>query len=586
MKNFFASLLGTLVGFIIGLVGLVLLFFVGIAILLSAAKEKTVPIKENSVYHLQLHGNIVDRADDNPFQSILTNRPPDIGLNEVLRSIAFAKRSNKIRGIYLDVGFFRGGVGTVEEIRKALLDFRKSGKFIYAHGDFYTQKGYYLATAADEIYLTPTGGIDLRGLSAEVLFFKGFLKKIGLTAHVIRHGEFKSAVEPFMLDKMSDANRKQMKAYVGSIWDYMVGEIALSRNIAPEKLDSCINDFVGLQSEVLQKEHIVDSLIYKDEFQAIIRTKIGISEKGKIQLATTNMLSQPRGKKKSKIKNRIAVVYASGSIVNGRSSEEGIIASETFAEAIRDARNDSDVKAVVLRVNSGGGSALASEVIWREMELTKKEKPVVVSMGDIAASGGYYIACNADAVLAHPTTITGSIGVFGILFSGKNLLNDKLGITTDGIKTNKYADLASFNRPMRIEERMLIKRSIEKTYDVFIGRVADGRSVTKEKVDSIGEGRVWSGINAMEIGLIDEFGGLTDAIDLAAEKAGIHSYKVRELPEKPDPIEALLTKLSTRAKVKEIEALFNIDLSDIRDMQLLIDNPGIQMRIPYSVDIQ
>lgn len=587
MKNFFSSLLGTLAGFLIA--GMVMGggFLIFILILVAAGSDREVKIKPNSVVRIDLSGKIQDRAEEYAMPNIIYNTPPAQGLNNILTAIEHAKDNPKIKGIYLDLGMVACGVGSLEEIRAALLDFKESGKFIYAHSDFYTQKAYYLASVADKLYLTPTGGIDFRGLSAEVLFFKGLLKKAGLTPHVIRHGEFKSAVEPFLLEKMSPENREQITAYIGSIWDYMLKEIATSREISPDSLNGMVNSFVGFNADSAVSSDLVDALKYKDELLAEIRAELGLGSNKDINFVDLRDIKLPyKNKKKKRTKNQIAVIYATGSIVNGRSYEGDIIASETFAEAIRSARKDKHVKAIVLRINSGGGSALASEVIWREMSLAKEKKPVIVSMGDVAASGGYYIACNADAVLANPTTITGSIGVFGLLFSGKNLLNNKLGITTDVVKTNTYSDLASFSRPLRNDEYALIKNSIEGVYDTFISRVADGRGVTKESVDSIGQGRVWSGINALENGLIDKYGGLNDAIDLAAEKAGIGNYRIQTLPERPDPIQEFFMRFSAKIEVEDIETALDVDLQSVKEIDLLVKNQGVQMRMPYAIEVR
>lgn len=585
MKNFFSSLLGTLAGFVVAGIIMGIGFLIFIAIMVAAGNDKEVSVNPNSVVRVTLSGHIQDRADEYSMPNIIYNTPPSLGLNNILTGIEHAKDNPKIKGMFLDLGMVSCGVGSLEEIRQALLEFKSSGKFIYAHADFYTQKAYYLATVADKIYITPTGGIDFRGLSAEIMFFKGLLKKAGLTPHIIRHGEFKSAVEPFMLDKMSPANRKQVNAYMGSIWKYMVKEIAASRELSVDSVNSIVDNFVGFNGDSAVSADLIDALKYKDELYAEIRAELGLGSDKDINFVNLSDIKVPY-KKKKKSKNQIAVIYASGSIVNGRSYESDIIASETFADAIRTARKDKKVKAIVLRVNSGGGSALASEVIWREMTLAKEKKPVIVSMGDVAASGGYYIACNADAVLANPTTITGSIGVFGLLFSGKNLLNNKLGITTDVVKTNTFSDLASFSRPMRSDEYALIQNSVDGVYDTFISRVADGRGVTKEEIDKIGEGRVWSGINALENGLIDKYGGLKDAVALAGEKAGISNYKIRTLPERPDPIQEFFMRFSAKIDVEDIETALDVDLNAVKELDLLVKNQGVQMRLPYSIEVR
>ena len=448
MKQFFKFLFASMFGFIIGSILLFFLFLIIVSAAVSSAGKKETVVSENSVLHLQLDQVLKERSSANPlegfnFSKFESNNQP--GLNDILKTIRKAETDDHIKGIYIDLPYINGGIASVEEIRNALSHFRKSGKFIYAFADNYTQGAYYLASVANKIYLNPEGQVALHGLAAELMFFKGTLEKLEIEPQVIRHGKFKSAIEPFILDKMSDENRTQIAGLVNPIWQHMTDEICKSRNITPDDIKHMADSLTIRSAKDALSGKLVDKLAYFDEFSADLNAIAGIGKDEKLNLISLSAykhVPEKREKGSKLSKDKIAVVYAVGSISDGEGSDEEI-GSDRIAEAIREARKDDKTKAIVLRVNSPGGDALASEEIWREVVLAKKAKPVIVSMGDLAASGGYYISCGADMIVAQPNTITGSIGVFGLLFNTGNMLKNKLGITTDTYKTNTYTDMGS-----------------------------------------------------------------------------------------------------------------------------------------------
>lgn len=586
-KIFFASMLAIIItGVITGLI-----FFGIIAGLISSAGDKPVVVKENSILKITLDNEIVDRATDNPlqnidFMSLQSNQK--LGLYDILKCIKKAKTDKDIKGIYLELTDIEAGIATVEEIRNALVSFKDSGKFIISYSDYYSQKAYYLASASDKVYINPQGTIDFKGLSAELMFFKGTLEKLGVEPQIIRHGKFKSAIEPFILDKMSPENREQTITYMKSIWDNIVAGISESRKITSAELNNLADSMKIENATAALNYKLVDGLKYKDEIITELQTLSGVTEKEGLRFTSLgNYKKSPEKKeerKKGLAKDKIAIIYASGEIDMGE-GEDQKIGSEGLSKVIRKARKDSTIKAVVFRVNSPGGSALASEVIWREIVLTKKVKPVIVSMGDVAASGGYYISCPADVILADRNTITGSIGVFGVLWNGQKLMNEKLGITVDRVTTNTHSDIGSVFRPMEDSERAIIQKSVEEIYDVFITHVAEGRSIEKSQVDSVGQGRVWSGVNAKEIKLIDEFGGIERAIEIAKEKAKLDNYRIVELPRQKDPFQQILEQLKGDSQESAIKQYLGFSFKYYKNLNELINLKGVQARLPYFIDI-
>ena len=543
MKEFFKYVLATVVGFIaISVIGF-FLFLMMIGMLISST-EKQVSVKDQSMLVLDVSRQIVDRATNDPFENFDVpgfGRIKTLGMDDIKTSLNNAVDDDRIKGVYLKLSTVGGGMASVEEIRNMLKDFKDNcDKPVYAYGDMMDQKAYYLATIADKIVVHPMGMVDFRGIGGEMMFYTNLLEKVGIEAQIVRHGKFKAAVEPFMLDKMSDENREQTMVYMNSLWNHMLKGISEARNISVDDLNRLADEVQTLKKgEKLVEAGLVDAAEYKDQVLDDLREITGITgKKGIPVIGVSEYVKAPaKGKSAKYSRNKIAVVYASGDI--GMSLGGGTIIGDEIGREIRKARQDSSYKAIVLRVNSPGGSVFDSEVIWREVKLAAEQKTIVVSFGDVAASGGYYISCAADKIIAQPNTITGSIGIFGIIPNFGELLNDKLGITTDAIKTNKNSDFLSLTRPMTDYERMLMQTSIEEGYDTFISHVADGRNMTKEQIDEIGQGRVWSGENAKEIGLVDEFGGLDDAIEMAAEIAGVEDYRTVGLPALPDPFQEL-----------------------------------------------
>ena len=588
MKSFFKYLLATVVGILISVLLLTFVFF-GIVGTIISKQEKPVQIKPHSILMLKLNKPIQDRKPVFPFGGFkfgMLQPESKLGLNDILNNIQKAKADTNIRGIYLDLSIVPAGIATLEEIRDALLDFKKSGKFILSYSDTYLQSTYYLASAADKVYLNPAGNFSFVGLSSQIMFYKGALEKLGLQPEIIRHGKFKSAVEPLMLDKMSAANREQIKAYVGSIWEKIVHDISISRHLSKNELNKLANNLSLNTAQSAVNYKLVDATKFKDQVYDELKTLSGVDSSASLKLVKLSAYSKVPEKKtyKGLARDKIAVIYASGDVVMGDEKQNNI-GSEGIAETIRKARKDKNVKAIVFRVNSGGGSALASEVIWRELDLAKKVKPVIASFGDVAASGGYFIACPADTIVAEPTTITGSIGVFGVLLNSKEFLNKKLGITVDVYKTNDYSDFASVFRPLSPLEKQFFQISIDTFYDTFISHVAEGRGMEKSAVDSIGEGRVWSGINAKQIGLIDVFGGLTKAIEIAKEKAGLENYRIEELPEQVDPFQQIMNQLSEEVKVKILSNELGSSYKYYKFLKNIESYNGIQARLPYEISI-
>jgi len=589
MKKFLKYTLAVIVGSFVTIGILMIAFFIMVGIL-AASSQKEITVKDNSLLVMKLDGPIVERKTSDPiseaFSELLGEAAP-IGLNQILSSIEKAGRDDRIKGIYLESGMVMAGHATVEEIRDALVEFRETGKFIISNAPVYSQKSYYLATAADKVYLTPGGMLEFQGISAQRTFFKNTLEKLGIEMQVFRHGEFKSAVEPFTRTDMSEAARLQTITYTQSIWDHLTANVSESRGLTTEILNQTVDQVPMLRDgEFLLQSGLIDGLKYKD--QVINELKDSTNTDYEKDLNSIDIRKYAgvyvADEKKGISKNKLAVIYAEGEIDG--SDTEGII-SEDLSRTIREARRDSTIKAVVLRINSPGGSALGSEIIWREVKLTTEEKPLIVSMGDLAASGGYYIACPADTIVAQPNTLTGSIGVFGLIPNVKGLFN-KIGITTDRVKTNKFSDIPAIDRPFTPEEKELMQAYVEKTYDIFVEHCADGRNTTKAAIDEIGQGRVWSGENALDINLVDVLGGIDVAIDLAAEKAGVaEDYRIVELPEVLPPFEQFMKDLTGDAKAY-MKNLFwgNSEYGKtLRTIENLQNAYPIQARMPYELNL-
>ncbi|MDR1225276.1 MAG: signal peptide peptidase SppA [Prevotellaceae bacterium] len=585
LKSVLAAAIGSFVAMgVLSLVSAVL--FVGVMVSAIIGGEKMPkPLKSSSILELKLDKEIVDRSSDNlldRFSGLSFSTDNKLGLNDILKSIEHAEADDKIAGIYIDATTVMGGLASIEEIRNALLKFKNSGKFIVAYGDVYSQKAYYLSSLADKIYVNPEGGVDFKGLAGSVMFYKGALDKLGIDAQIIRHGKFKSAVEPFMYDKMSPENREQINTYVGSIWSHMITGISQSRNISRAMLNDLASKLSITESKDAVQYNFVDATRYKDQVLTELAELSLLKATDEPRFVSLDKYRKYLTESNPKAKEKIAVVYALGEI-----SDEGKngIVGNTLADELRAIRKDSTVKAVVLRVNSPGGSALASEIIWREVDLINQIKPVVVSMGDVAASGGYYIAAPASAIVANPTTITGSIGVLGVVFNVQKGAKEKLGITVDVAKTNDHSDMGNMFRPLSNTERSVIQKSVENVYGTFTKHVSDGRKMSVTQVDNIGQGRVWSGVDAKNIRLIDEFGGLNEAIAKAANISGVMDYKVVEYPKKKDQFAAIFELLGeTGVKVMNANKL---DVWDMEPLAGLRKQHGtVQARLPFVLEVE
>ncbi len=587
--KFLGNVLAVIVGLFIFSILSVLVTF-GMIAMIAASGEKEVTIKENSILHLNLNGrSLVERTSENEMDlSFLGNpfgREFKAGLVNLKKAIGEAKTNDDIKGIYLNTGLIMARQANLLELREVLEDFKTSGKFIVAYDEAYTEGGYYLASVADELYLNPMGAIDFNGFSSEVIFLKGFFEKVGIKPEVFRVGEFKSAVEPFILDKMSPENRLQTQSFLDDINKNALKGIAKSKGMNLDSLTKINVQMLVRKPEDAVKYGLATALAYEDEIEGKLKAKLGIGEDDKISSINASELNSTVKSKNVTSKNRIAVIIAEGDIVSGKA--DGAISSDKFAEEIRKARKDENIKAIILRVNSPGGSILASEVIWREMVLAKKEKPVVVSIGDVAASGGYYISCAADRIFASPVSITGSIGVFGVLFNGQRFLEQKLGITVDTVKTNTHADLGSVYRPLTSEERMVVQQSVEDVYTTFITRVGKGRNMRISQVDSVGQGRVWAGYDAGKIQLVDEFGGLNEAVAYAARLAKINEsdMRVQELPSEKPLFEKFISELSGEEEARILEERLGPAYKYYLQAKHLIQVKGVQARVPYEIEI-
>jgi len=508
------------------------------------------------------------------------------GLEQILKDLKKAERDENIEGIFLRLGNVPSGFSTISEVRQALLDFKKSGKFIYAYADIFTQKSYYLATAADSIFMTPEGVFMLTGLSAEATFYKNALDKLGIEMQVVKHGSYKSAAESFTRENLSEENREQIEGYVGSIWNNMLSDISDTRDIPVEKLNQIADELLTLESEKLVETGMIDGLIYYDEMLSLMKEKLGVEEEKDLEAIRLTSYADVIPKEKKEVsRDKIAVVYAMGMVIDGNAGE-GYIGSERIARAIRKARRDKTVKAIVFRINSGGGSVVASDVIYREALLAAREKPFVASMGDVAASGGYYIAAPADTILASPSTITGSIGVIFSIPNMKELMNDKLGVTTDVVKTNTYADIYSVFDPLDPQERLFIQKSVDDTYENFVNLVAENRNLSFDEVDAVAGGRVWSATDALDLGLIDMFGGLEKSIEVAAEMAGLETYRLQSLPKLDDPFTALMKELTGGARMKAIQKELGLEYMHYKNIQQIRNMHGLQAIMPFDIELK
>jgi protease IV len=592
MKQFFKFVLASMVGFLLTSVIVMVIIVVLIFGLFAEANDKTVEVESNSILQISFNYPVSERTPNNPLSALSflgIDGEKSIGLNDILANIKKAKTDDNIKGIFLNESAVTPGEATSEEIRNALIDFKKSGKFIVAYSEIYTQGFYYLASVADKVYINPKGIFLFHGFSQQITFLKGALDKLGIEAQIIKVGTYKSAVEPYFLTKMSDANRLQVTSYLGSLYDHFLTEVSESRKINKDSLFNYANELKIRLPEDALKYKLVDGLKYKDEILDELKQRTGLGTKDDLKTVELGDYlkgeSQTSDDNKKESKNRIAIVYASGEI-NGGDGDDNTIGSESISKALRQVRLDDKVKAVVLRVNSPGGSSLASDVIWREVMLTKKVKPIIVSMGDYAASGGYYISCAADSIFAEPNTITGSIGIFAVLPNMQKFFNDKLGVTFDGVKTGKYADLGNVSRPLTPEEHAILQNQVDHGYDDFTKAVATGRHKTQTYINSIGQGRVWTGEQAIKIGLVDRLGNINDAVKSAAKKAGVKNYKLVSYPEQKSIFNKFGAGLTAEVKTSMVKSELGDNFKyyeQIKSVSQMARTP--QARLPYDIVI-
>ncbi len=584
MKKFFKYLLIVIIGSITSF----FLFFLGIVAIIGIASSGSgddIKIKDNTVLLLDLSGTISERSEDNPLDAILSGGKSSLGLNDIKAAIDKAAKDDRIKGIYIESDGFVAGFATIEEIRNDLLKFKESGKFIYSFSPVYTLKSYYLASVADKVFLNPAGMLDFQGLSSSRTFYKNLLEKVGVEIQVFKYGEFKSAVEPYILDKMSEPARLQTEVYLNSIWENSLQNISLSRDISVEELKKIAEQVPAFMTDAnILATGLIDSLIYKDQMIDILKAETDTEAKNDINAISVSKYHKVYlpGKKKGLERNKIAIIYAEGAIDDGTST--GGINSEKLSRTIRQARRDSSIKAIVMRVNSPGGSGLGSEIIWREVVEAKSVKPFIVSMGDLAASGGYYIAAGADSIVAQPNTLTGSIGVFGMI-PNIDKAKKKIGLNTDIVKTNKYADMPNINRSFTKDEKALMQNYINNFYEFFLMRCAEGRNTTTEEIDKVAEGRVWSGENALELNLVDKLGGIDDAIEIAKNMAELETYRVVHLPEKLPFSEQIMKELKENASVYFGKMFFGKELELLNTIKSLENGYPIQARLPYDIEV-
>ncbi|MES2380976.1 MAG: signal peptide peptidase SppA [Bacteroidota bacterium] len=589
MKQFFKFMFASMLGFIIS--GVVLFFILvgSIAGLASKGDKKETKVASNSILKLNLNYAIPERSSSNFFKnfnfSSMENKE-EIGLDDVLKNIRKAAGDDNIKGIYLEMGISMNSFANTEEIRNELIAFKKSKKFIVAYGELVDQKSYYLCSVADKVYLNPAGELILNGLSSSTPYLKNMFDKIGVNPELIKHGKFKSAGEPLISDKMSDANREQISAFMGSLYHTMTGNIATARKKQAVEIENIINELAVQHPSDAVTLGLADGLKYDDEVEAELKKLTNTEESADLKFISLGKYKNTPNPSVSTSDDKIAIIYCDGEIVSGESNNENM-GSETISKAIKKVRLDDSYKAIVLRINSPGGSAMASDIIWREVILAKKAKPVVVSMGSVAASGGYYIAAPADVIVAQPNTITGSIGVFGVMFNAKELINNKLGIKFETVKFGEFADLGSVDRPLTEAERAIIQKGVDRVYDEFITRVADGRKLKKEQVDSIAQGRVWAANDAKKIGLVDEIGGLDKAIEIAKKKAKLSDARTVNLPEQKDPIENFFNDMANETSIFFTKRSLTPEQFKLyNDMNKVMRYQGIQARMSFDLNVQ
>ncbi|MBP5664439.1 MAG: signal peptide peptidase SppA [Bacteroidales bacterium] len=591
-KKFWRIVFGTMVGFFFScIIVSILSMFMFAAMIASMGSSTTVNVKDNSILKLDLQKNISEQAEDNPFDmfgdEFSQYYQSSIGLDDILACIKSAAKDPKIKGIYINSEAVGAAPATLKEIHDALVEFKASGKFIYAYADNYAQGGYYLSSVADKVTMSTTGLIQFKGLAMQVMFYKGLIDKLDVDVQVIRHGKFKSAVEPYLTDKMSDANREQMTLLASTLWNTMVDDIAASRKLSTEEVNNIADGmFIGTAAKALESK-LIDKACYKSDVVQDLKKLVKVEDDKDLNITTLAEYTKALKTENNTAKDEIAIIYAVGEIRDGKSGND-VMGSETMVKLIKEAYTSDNVKAIVLRVNSPGGDGTASDIIWHEIEQAKKAgKIVVTSMGDYAASGGYYISCNSNYIIAQPNTLTGSIGVFGLVPSFQRALKNKLGVTVDGVSTNKHSDAGGTMRPMNAEELAVYQEFIDDFYGVFTQRVADGRGMEQSAVDEIGQGRVWAGADALKIGLVDALGNIDDAVAKAAELAKLENYKISYYPKKKDFWTRLMEKSSND---NNVQAFIKQELGDqyyiYQGLNQIKRAEGVQAMMPMQIRIE
>lgn len=587
-KTFLASCLGSLVSLIALFFIMIFMSIAMVAGLMGSADEQVI-VGENSVLQLNLDAEITEQQAENPFEGIpvLGDETPNVGLLQLKRTIKNAKTDPKIKGILLNVSYPMAGFSTIEEIRQSLLDFREEGKWVIAYSDAMSEGAYYLASAADKIYLNPEGEVEFNGLAVEVTFFKKMFDKLEVKPEIFRVGEFKSAVEPFMLEKMSPENKLQLTEMINSIYDHVLNRVSEARGIEKSKLKE-ISDKMLVRNAQLSVQHgLVDSLLYYDQILNELRGRLEIGDKAKVKFIKYNKYRKSfNAEKTSSSSNEVAVIVADGTIMPG-TGNRGVIGGHAFAAEIRKAREDDKVKAIVIRINSPGGSFVASDMMWREITLAREQKPVIASMSDYAASGGYYLAMGCDTIVAQPHTITGSIGIFSVLFDASGLLSNKLGITFEEVKTGEYGDMVTISRPLTAAEKNVWQTRTEEIYETFTSKAAQGRKMSQADLKKIASGRVWTGVQAKERGLVDVLGNFNDAIDIAAEKAGISDdYKVKLYPQQKPFFQEFFEDLENNSRISAMKEELGSNYIYYQYWQRAKTYSGPQARMPFELVIQ
>ena len=588
MKQFFKMMFASVLGVIVGVTVLVVVgVMMGVGLLTMSTSSSTYVPQKQTILKLSLSGALKDHATENPLASFMGDDLQVLSLSDVLDAIQVAKENPHVAGIYLKAGYFSAGGASLLEIRRALIDFKQSGKFIVAYADNYTQGTYFVCATADKVFLNPQGALGIQGLALETTFYKGLLKKAGVEMQVFKVGTYKGAVEPYLLDHLSDANREQMTAYLSSTWNVLRAGIAESRNLQPAVIDRFANEGLSFaDAEEAVKLGFVDELRYAPEVETYLKEKVGMSDE-KLRLATCQQIASLKPAP-SNAKQRIAVMYAEGEIMPEAADQQYNMASlitEKMARELIKLKEDKEVKAVVIRVNSPGGSAYVSDQIWKQVKALKEEKPVVVSMGNVAASGGYYISCAANQIVAEPNTLTGSIGVFG-MFPNMTGLFEKLDVTSDVVKTHAFTDLGNIARPMTADEKALVQGAIERNYRTFLSRCAEGRGMSVEAIDAIGQGRVWTGEQALANGLVDRLGDLDTAIQVAADLADLSEYSIQSVSSSKHWWDKLLEEPLSGMRISLMQWLLGDDYAQIQLLRQVRDAQGIWARLPFDWSVQ